>query len=778
MKLPEHSHHSLRYALTRTILLWSGLFFTLLAIIFVLTFDDVRGYTMQKVAEYRLNYQTQEFSKHLKEQDRTSIGEESDALVQDPEIAGIILIDASGELLHTAIHDDHLSLASFSEITPSTLAATIYNTPHLHLYESNIPDSNVKLFLVLDDRPITRAIHTSTFITGIVMLMLVLLSIFALHRVLRIQLIEPLEQLRVIMGTGETMPDRVIEQMEHSLPSEAGDILETYDQLVHAEHAMAQRFHDMLDRVPGCVWSASADLKYTDASARSVQVFNYPQSQLKGLELWSWLPDEQQRNTNLRQLHKAISTRAPTLEMAYCIQMGDKEQWFGENICLHYAKSAVSGENTFAGLFGISNEITQRKAEEGAIQSMQQQARKMEAVGTLVGGIAHEFNNMLAGIIGNIFLLKSEFKEGSQAAIRLARIEKLGNRAAGLIDQLLAFGRRNRISIRDIDLVPLLQQVHAIESAGLPPHIKLSLDISKLAADESIAVRADSSLLRQVLASLISNATDACRQKSAAEINIAVRDVESNAAFISRFPQLHGKHVLCVCVSDTGSGIQSDLLSRVFDPFFTTKEVGQGTGMGLSMVYGLMEGFGGAVELKSEEGAGTTVHLYLQQSDSISDNEGQTEPPVILHYGQGETILIADDEHLVREAASDVLLKLNYKPVAVENGEAALHHIEGHTAEVDLVLLDLIMPVMGGAEAAGKIRHIKPDLPIVFVTGYNLSDIDYKDLQLSKTQIVTKPYQVAHLSQIIASLLHPEMKPDDVQAVRATKPGAADSEST
>jgi len=97
---------------------------------------------------------------------------------------------------------------------------------------------------------------------------------------------------------------------------------------------------------------------------------------------------------------------------------------------------------------------------------------------------------------------------------------------------------------------------------------------------------------------------------------------------------------------------------------------------------------------------------------------------------------------------------------------------------VDLVLLDLIMPVMGGAEAAGKIRHIKPDLPIVFVTGYNLSDIDYKDLQLSKTQIVTKPYQVAHLSQIIASLLHPEMKPDDVQAVRATKPGAADSEST
>jgi len=761
MKLQELSHHSLRYALTRTILLWSGLFFTLLAIIFILTFDDVRGYTMQKVAEYRLNYQTQEFAKHLREKDATSIGEESDALVQDPEIAGIILIDASGELLHTSIHDDHLSLDSFSKITPSTLASTVYDTPHLHLYESNIPDSNIKLYLVLDDRPITRAIQTSTLITGIVMLMLVLLSIFALHRVLHMQIIGPLEQLRTIISSGESMPDKVIEQMEHSLPSEAGEILETYDQLVHAEHAMAQRFHDMLDRVPGCVWSASADLKYSDASARSVQVFNYPQSQLKGLDLWSWLPDEQQRDINLRQLHEAISTRTPSLEMAYCIQVGGKEQWFGENICLHYAKSTVSGENTFAGLFGISNEITQRKAEEGAIQGMQQQARKMEAVGTLVGGIAHEFNNMLAGIVGNIFLLKSEFEEGSQSAIRLARIEKLSNRAAGLVDQLLAFGRRSRISIRDVDLVPLLQQVYAIESAGLPSHIKLRLDITKLAANESIAVRADSSLLRQVLTSLISNATDACKQTSAAEINVAVIDVESNVAFTSRFPQLSDKHVLCLCVSDTGSGIQSDLLSRVFDPFFTTKEVGQGTGMGLSMVYGLMEGFGGAIELKSEEGVGTSVHLYLQQSDSQSDDQGQTALPSTLHYGQGETILIADDEQMVREAASDMLVKLNYKPVAVENGEVALHHIEKHADDVDMALLDLIMPIMGGAEAADKMRLIRPDLPIVFVTGYNLSEIANRDLQLPKSQVVTKPYQVAHLSQIIASLLHPEQKPDD-----------------
>jgi len=750
----EHAHRSLRYALTRTILVWAGIFFILMSIIFLLTFDDLRNYTLQKVAEYRLNYQTEEFAKHLRERDSTSIKEESDALVQDPEIAGIVLIDSSGELLHTSIHDDRLTLHSFNHITPSSLSAKVYNTPHLHLFQSNIPDSSVRLFLVLDDRPITRAIQTSTVVTGILLLMLLLLSIFALHRVLRIQLIEPMDQLRAVMGSGESMPDRVIQQMEDSLPSEAGDILDTYDQLVHAEHDMAQRFHDMLDRVPGCVWSASADLRYIEVSAQAMQIFNCPASQTRGGELWSWLSDKKQSERNRKRLRKAIKTRAPALELAYSIRTDGREQWFGENISLHYAQDAASGESTLDALFGISNDITERKTEESAIQGIQQQARKMEAVGTLVGGIAHEFNNMLAGIIGNVFLLKSEIEEGTKSAVRLARIEKLGNRASDLVDQLLAFGRRNRISVRNVDLVSLLQQVHAIESAGLPPHISLNLDLPPPAEDGGhIPVRADPSLLRQVLISLISNAADACAHQASGVITIALSDIGKDATLYSRLPQLKEKDVLCLCVKDTGSGIRNDLLGRVFDPFFTTKEVGQGTGMGLSMVYGVMEGFGGAVELESEEGSGTSVYLYLQQSEASPDDHAQSEPSSTLEYGQGQTVLVADDEALLREAAHEMLDKLHYRPVVVEDGEAALRYVQEHADEVSLVLLDLIMPGMGGAEAAGKIRKLRPELPIVFVTGYNLSEADSEELQLPRSFIVTKPYRIAHLSQIMAGLL-------------------------
>lgn len=750
----EHVHHSLRYALTRTILVWAGIFFILLGIIFMLTFDDVRNYTLQKVAEYRLTYQTQEFAKHLRESDKSSIIEESDALVQDPEIAGIVLIDASGKLLHTSIHNDHLTLQSFSHITPSGLVATVYNTPHLHLFVGNIPESSVKLYLVLDDRPITRAIQTSTLVAGLLLLSLLSLSVFALHRVLRIQLIEPLEQLRAIVGSGESMPDKVIRQLEDVFPSEAGDILETYDQLVHAEHDMAKRFRDMLDSVPGCVWSATPDFNYIEASARSMQVFNCSPTQIRACELWSWLPDNKQRDRNLVKLREAAASHAPGLDMAYSIRIDGHETWFGENISLHYQTQAGGKAAQLSGLFGISNDITRRKAEEAALLGMQQQARKMQAIGTLVGGIAHEFNNMLAGIIGNVFLLKTEIEDGTKAATRLARIEKLGNRAAGLVDQLLAFGRKNRIHVRDVDLFALLQQIHALESVSLPAHVSLQLDAAILSAELPVAVRADPLQLGQVLSSLISNAVDACAGLPKGEINISIELAGANTGLSLRFPKFPENDVVCLSIRDNGTGIRKEYLERVFDPFFTTKEVGRGTGMGLSMVYGLMESFGGAIEISSEPDLGTTVRLYLQRGEMQQEVRLSSASPQGVAYGRGQTVLVADDEELLRDAAFETLEKLRYTPVVVEDGEAALAYIREHGDKVSIVLLDLIMPGMGGAEAAGLIRERRPDLPIVFVTGYNLSEEDNKGLQLPCSHIVTKPYQVAHLSQIMAALLH------------------------
>ncbi|MDQ6973103.1 MAG: ATP-binding protein [Mariprofundaceae bacterium] len=751
----DTTHRTLQSALTRTILIWASVFFVLLGIIFLLTFDDVRSYTLQKVADHRLNYQTAEFAKHMRSQDATSISEESDALVQDPEVAGLMLVDASGTLLHSSIHNDQISQQSFSKLTASNLLDTVQKTPHLHLYQSNIPYSGAKLLLVLDDRPITRAIQTSTAVSGLLLLILLALSMLALHRVLRAQLINPLLQLRGMISSGEALPDKMIKQMEHSLPREAGEILETYDTLVHAEHDMAQRFHNMLDRVPGCVWAASGSLKYSDVSSRAPLVFGRLAKEVNGAELWSWLPDEKQRKKNLKRIRKAIKAGTPSLELAYAISVDGSEQWFGENIYLHFETDA-SLKQVLHGVFGISNDITRRKVGELRIQSMAQHAQKMETVGTLVGGIAHEFNNMLAGIIGNIFLLKMDVEKGTKSAERLDRIERLGNRAAGLVAQLLAFGRKHRLSVKDVELVPLLNQVESIESAELPAHISLGIDIKMDGADANPVVLADPAMFRQALGSLISNAADACRHREAGEIKLIVRHVRDDSSLFKRLPQLKGKDIVCLCISDNGSGIPDDLLPRVFDPFFTTKEVGQGTGMGLSMVYGLMGGFGGAVELESEKDKGTSVHLYLQQGESVPENSETQETVLQLQFGKGETVLVADDESLLRVAASEMLEKLNYRPVVVEDGAAALNYIREHKDEVSIALLDLIMPGMGGAHAAGEIRKLSPELPIIFVTGYNLSATGSKDLQLPDSRIVTKPYAIAYLSKVMNEMLHPD----------------------
>jgi len=512
---------------------------------------------------------------------------------------------------------------------------------------------------------------------------------------------------------------------------------------------MNERLRNMLEHIPGCVWSASPELTYIDTSTRAEKVFGLCGKQLQGHKLWSWLPDKKQRHANTQQLRAAIEQHKRELELAYCIDIEGRERWFGENIYLHFSVDKHSGKTSLQGLYGISNDITQRKTNEITALKMQQQARKMEAIGTLVGGIAHEFNNILAGIVGNVFLLKMDTETGTKSAERLDRVEKLSHRAAGLVDQMLAFGRRQHTAVRDVQLKPLLDQICAIELADMPSHIRLSHLIR-----QGIVLRADPTQMRQVLTSLINNAVDACRDQNAGEIRIDLDEQQDETEFSTRFPHLNPADMLCLRISDNGSGIAQDILDRVFDPFFTTKEVGHGTGMGLSMAYGLIESFGGAIHLESEEAVGTTVHLCLLRSKSDEVREEQpAEETYELQFGHGETVLLADDEPLLREAGKDMLEKIGYQPVLVENGLLALEYVRNNPDAVSIALLDLIMPVMNGKEAAVEIRKLDPDLPIIFVTGYNFDNKQDRGIDMPRSQVVSKPYNVRHLSKLIATLL-------------------------
>jgi len=741
-------HHSLRHELTRTLLIWSGCFFLILAITFALTFCRLKDYMLDRQANGRLSYQTAEFAKHLEHQDIRSIREESDALIQEPDIAGILLIDASGELLHTFLQEQQYPvLQSREPVTAGTLPTIVAKNPHLHLYQAQIPNQHAMLFLIMDDRSVDIAIKSSTVMAAFLLLILLGLSIKALHYALRRQLVKPVEEIRNIIDTGEEVPENILHKLEDTLPDEAADILNTYEHLQEHHQQDTHRMEHLLNMVPGCAWRADANLEYGEFFSETDTVFGKPSGQLLHTPLWSWLENTFRQRELRETLRDAIENRLTHLDLAYQPnnhQKADVEsRWAGENLYLQYAD-----DGKFTAIVGISNDITERKQRETELFKMQQHARKMEAVGTLVGGIAHEFNNMLAGIVGNVFLLKMELTGQPKQAERLMRIESLINRAAMLIDQMLTFGRKHPTKIHKIILNKTVEEIFRLEKNNLPKHVDMHLKMT-----DNLITRADATQLKQILGSIIGNAFDAVAGVKAGHIDIKLEQVTADKSFREQHPKVAAHPYLAhIAIADNGCGIAQTNLDRVFDPFFTTKEVGHGTGMGLSMAYGAVDSLGGMISLDSTEGNGTTVHLYLpvadgMDSDLIKDDSGE------FLLGQGETILIADDEELVREAAREVLTKIGYKVKAVMNGKEAVQCMKDFKDDIDLALLDLIMPQMGGMAAAKKIREIRPNLPLIFITGYDMDDsLDHK-LHMDHADVITKPFQVSVLSQVIRRVL-------------------------
>lgn len=741
-------HHSLRHELTRAILAWSGFFFLFLAITFALAFNHLRDYMLDREAHTHLSYQTAEFAEHLEHQDTRAIRRESDALVREPGVAGILLADTSGKLIDSFFRKQKYPvLQSCEPVTTETLPAIVAKSPHLHLYKARIPNQNAMLFLIMDDRQIDIAIESSTVVAALLLLTLLGLSIKALHYTLRHQLVKPVEKIRNLIDTGGKIPESILHGLEETLPNEAVDILDTYEHLQKQEHQVKERMQRILGMVSGCTWSADANLKYSDFLSEPDSVFRKTSGQLLHTPLWAWLKNTSRQQELHETLQEAMKNHVTHLDLAY--QRGDTQNidgkiyWIGENLYLQYTK-----DGSLVMIVGISNDITERKQKEAELSRMQDHARKMEAVGTLVGGIAHEFNNMLAGIVGNIFLLKMDLSDQPRQAERLARIESLISRAAMLIDQMLTFGRKHSSKIYKVVLNKTVEEIFYLEKTNIPKHVDMSLDMRG-----ELIVRADASRLKQILGSIIGNAFDALEGVRSGRIRIKLEQLGVDKDFRQRHPKMAACSSLAhIVIADNGCGIGKKDLDRIFDPFFTTKEVGSGTGMGLAMAYGAMESMGGVINVESSEGNGTTVHLYLptaggMENDLIDDDSGE------IFMGGGETILIADDEKLVREAACEVLEKIGYRVKTAENGEEAVQRLKDCKDDIKLVLLDLIMPRMGGMDAAGHMRDIRPDLPIIFITGYDMNDSLNHKLHMDRSDVITKPFRVSVLSRVIRRLL-------------------------
>ncbi len=385
-------------------------------------------------------------------------------------------------------------------------------------------------------------------------------------------------------------------------------------------------------------------------------------------------------------------------------------------------------------------------AERERAEASLRQSQKMEAVGQLTGGIAHDFNNMLTGIIGSLDLMRRR--------IAMNRVDELdrymdaatssAERAASLTQRLLAFSRRQSLDPQPLAMNALIHSMTQLVERALPEKIELAL---VLGTDLPTAL-ADSNQLENAILNLALNARDAMPEGGRLTIETGVADIDSADAAAP--PGVADNRFVVVSISDTGTGIPPELLDKVFDPFFTTKPIGKGTGLGLSMVYGFAQQSGGFVRIQSAADVGTSVRLYLPITEhSPSDT---TVAPGSAPRGDGERVLLVEDDPAVRMLVREVLEELHYEAIEIADPTDAVPLLATDT-RIDLMISDVGLPGMNGRELADIARTHRPDLPILFITGYAENATLRAGFLGTNMTMITKPFTLDSLATRISELI-------------------------
>ena len=505
-----------------------------------------------------------------------------------------------------------------------------------------------------------------------------------------------------------------------------------------------ERFRRLLEAAPDAILEVDAGGRITLANAAAERMFGYARSELVGQNVEMLVPKAARASHARHREAYIASPRSRPMGVGLDLQAQKKD---GATFPVEISLSPNRSDDS-ANVIVIVRDVSQRNQMEAMLRRSEErlrQAEKLEALGRLAGGLAHEFNNLLAMVLGYSELLLPAVAGDEKARGHLEKISSSARRAASLTRQLLAFGRRQILLPRVLDLNTVVVESCHIVSRLLGENIETVV----LPALEPAWIRADPAQIDQIMANLATNAHAA--MPGGGKFKVAVSRAEVNEGNIRQHPGLAPGSYAVLSVSDTGSGMSPEVKARLFEPFFSTREFGQGSGLGLASIYGIVVQSGGGITVQSEPGAGTTFEVYLP---SVQPDEAAA-PPAEGKSAESlrgtETILLVEDQEPLLDLAREFLGRMGYRVLATNLPHEALRISREFPGTIDLLLTDVMMPGVNGCELARQLREQRPALKVLYVSGF--AEPAFEGYGAPEEAFLEKPYGFEELGKKIRDVL-------------------------
>ena len=495
-----------------------------------------------------------------------------------------------------------------------------------------------------------------------------------------------------------------------------------------------ERFRELAELLPETIYEMDINGNLTFVNRSAFDHFRYDQKDYdQGLNAFEMIAPED-RNKAMENIRKILGGEDVPLKEYTALRKD------GSTFPALFHSTAIFRDQKQVGLRGFIIDITEKKR----LESQVQQSQKMEAMGTLAGGIAHDFNNILSSVIGYTELALLDSSKGTQQNNNLKSVLIAGNRAKDLVKQILTFSRQADQEQKPVQLKLVVKEALKLLRASIPS----TIEIEQIVESDSL-VLGDPTQIHQVFMNLCTNATHAMRDKGGV-LSVSLADENLDSESISNHPVLKLGAYINLTVADTGHGITPDDLKKIFDPFFTTKEKGEGTGMGLSVVHGIVQSHGGAIYVHSEPGKGSTFKVFLPVIERFLKAEDIVESP--LHTGT-ERILFIDDEPAIVDMGKQILESLGYDVVTRTSSIEALELFRAQKSSYDLVITDMTMPHMTGIDLAKELLSIRSDIPIILCTGFSEQIDENKAKEIGLRAFVMKPILRREIANTIRKVL-------------------------